>query len=91
VIQGASTSAGQRGAALETLRDRARGCTRCPLFQLGTQTVFGRGQVNASLFLVGEQPGNEEDLQGLPFVGPAGRVLSEGLDAAGIDPHQLKT
>ena len=82
----ATRSSADRKTAVEALRESARGCTACDLFRLGTQTVFGRGNPHAPLFLVGEQPGNEEDLQGLPFVGPAGRVLSEGLEAAGIDP-----
>ena len=86
MIQAAVTPT-QRQAELEALRESARGCTACPLFKLGTQTVFGQGDVNARVFLVGEQPGNEEDLKGLPFVGPAGRVLNQGLAAAGIDPR----
>ena len=71
--------------SLTSLREAARGCRGCPLFQNATQTVFGQGRRSARVFLVGEQPGNEEDLQGKPFVGPAGRVLDQGLAAAGID------
>jgi DNA polymerase len=71
-------------AALEALAVEATGCTRCPLFAHATQTVFGRGPARAPLFLVGEQPGDKEDLAGLPFVGPAGRVLDDALDEAGI-------
>jgi uracil-DNA glycosylase len=67
------------------LREVAAGCTACPLHKLGTQTVFGSGLVSAQLMLVGEQPGDREDREGKPFVGPAGRVLDEALDAAGID------
>jgi DNA polymerase len=70
---------------LGKLRDAAAGCRRCHLWERGTQTVFGEGRVGAAVLLVGEQPGNEEDLAGRPFVGPAGRVLDEGLEAAGID------
>ncbi|MBI4503630.1 MAG: UdgX family uracil-DNA binding protein [Gemmatimonadetes bacterium] len=71
---------------LQSLREAARGCTACPLFKHATQTVFGRGPESARIMLVGEQPGNDEDLGGLPFVGPAGRVLADGLRAAAIDP-----
>src|SRR6266498_3241067 len=74
-----------KARSLETLRDAARGCRACPLYRLGTQTVFGEGAPDAQVVLVGEQPGNDEDLAGRPFVGPAGRVLDEGLEAAGID------
>jgi uracil-DNA glycosylase len=70
---------------LPALRDAARGCRGCDLWQLGTQTVFGEGKPGAEVMLVGEQPGNEEDLQGRPFVGPAGKVLDKALAAAGID------
>jgi uracil-DNA glycosylase family protein len=71
--------------SLTCLREAARGCQGCPLFQNATQTVFGQGRRTARVFLVGEQPGNEEDLQGKPFVGPAGRLLDQGLESAGID------
>lgn len=70
---------------LPALQDAARGCRGCPLWERGTQTVFGAGAVGAELMLVGEQPGNEEDLSGAPFVGPAGRILDRGLEEAGID------
>lgn len=70
---------------LESLRRAARTCQGCPLYKNATQTVFGSGKTTARLLLVGEQPGNDEDLQGEPFVGPAGRVLDEGLARAGID------
>lgn len=69
---------------LESLREAARGCRGCPLYQDATQTVFGRGPKSARLVIVGEVPGNDEDLAGEPFVGPAGRVLDEGLERAGI-------
>jgi DNA polymerase len=71
--------------SLAALRAAARGCTACPLWRSGTQTVFGEGPRRASLMLVGEQPGDHEDLEGRPFVGPAGRLLDEALAAAGID------
>jgi uracil-DNA glycosylase len=70
---------------LTSLREAAKNCRGCPLYQNATQTVFGQGRRDARLILVGEQPGNDEDLQGKPFVGPAGRVLDEGLAAAGIE------
>jgi uracil-DNA glycosylase len=70
---------------LEALRTAAQGCRGCPLHENATQTVFGRGSTDARLMLVGEQPGDVEDQQGLPFVGPAGRLLVEALDAAGVD------
>src|SRR5438876_11941218 len=71
--------------SLPALREAARTCRGCPLYQNATQTVFGQGRRGARVFLVGEQPGNDEDLQGKPFVGPAGRILDQGLEAARID------
>ena len=71
--------------ALKLLRLEARGCTRCDLYKNATQTVFGEGPADAPLMLVGEQPGDQEDLTGLPFVGPAGKVLDKALEAAGIE------
>ena len=70
---------------LAALRKAAAGCTACPLHLLGTQTVFGEGLKRARIVLVGEQPGDQEDRAGRPFVGPAGRLLHEALDEAGID------
>jgi uracil-DNA glycosylase len=70
---------------LESLERAAQGCTGCPLYRNATQTVFGRGPATARLILVGEQPGDREDIEGEPFVGPAGRVLRQCLDAADID------
>ena len=70
---------------LEELRAEAAGCTACPLWQTGTQTVFGEGAAGAEVMFVGEQPGDQEDKQGRPFVGPAGRLLDEALELAGID------
>ncbi len=81
-----ATAAGGHGArALDGLRAAARDCRACPLWKRGTQTVFGAGAAHARMLLVGEQPGDEEDRQGLPFVGPAGRLLDKALEAAGID------
>src|SRR5688500_15306019 len=71
---------------LEHLRDAARCCRGCDLWERATQTVFGEGSPAAPLMLVGEAPGDQEDQQGHPFVGPAGRVLDEALERAGIDP-----
>jgi len=70
---------------LPKLREAAAGCRACDLWKTGTQTVFGEGAKKAEILFVGEQPGNDEDLAGRPFVGPAGRVLDEGLEQAGID------
>src|SRR4051794_24725734 len=70
---------------LPKLRQAAAGCRACDLWKTGTQTVFGAGAASAQILFVGEQPGDKEDLAGKPFVGPAGRVLDEGLEAAGID------
>jgi DNA polymerase len=70
---------------IKQLAADAATCTNCDLYKNATQTVFGGGPVAADLMLVGEQPGDKEDLAGEPFVGPAGRVLDEALEAAGID------
>jgi DNA polymerase len=70
---------------ISSLREAAAGCTACPLHAHATQTVFGEGPAHAPLMLVGETPGDQEDLQGRPFVGPAGKLLDRCLDAAGID------
>src|SRR4051794_4039334 len=72
-------------ATLPALHDAAAGCRGCHLWQVGTQTVFGEGAGDAEVMLVGEQPGDQEDRAGRPFVGPAGRVLDDALEAAGID------
>jgi DNA polymerase len=74
-----------RQAAWETARDEAKGCTRCDLYRNATQTVFGEGPVDAAMMLVGEQPGDQEDLAGAPFVGPAGQMLDRALAEAGVD------
>jgi uracil-DNA glycosylase family protein len=70
---------------LESLREAAEGCRGCGIWQNATQTVFGEGAETAGMMLVGEQPGDREDVEGKPFVGPAGRLLDEALEAAGID------
>jgi uracil-DNA glycosylase len=71
--------------SLRSLREAAAECRGCHLWRDATQTVFGEGAKGARLMLVGEQPGDQEDKQGRPFVGPAGRELARGLDEAGID------
>ena len=71
--------------AWAALRDEAAACTRCHLYKHATQTVFGEGPVDAPLMLIGEQPGDQEDLAGRPFVGPAGQLLDDALAQAGID------
>jgi uracil-DNA glycosylase family protein len=71
--------------SLTALRKAAAGCRACPLWETGTQTVFGEGAAKAGAMFVGEQPGDQEDRQGRPFVGPAGRVLDEALALAGIE------
>jgi uracil-DNA glycosylase family protein len=70
--------------SLEQLRRDAKRCQDCPLWANATQTVFGAGDPHARVMLVGEQPGDEEDRKGLPFVGPAGRLLDRALEAAGV-------
>jgi uracil-DNA glycosylase len=70
---------------LPKLRDAAAGCRACTLWRTGTQTVFGAGRRSADVMLVGEQPGDREDREGKPFVGPAGRILDGALEDAGID------
>jgi DNA polymerase len=71
--------------ALPALREAAAGCRGCHLWQVGTQTVFGEGAARAAAMFVGEQPGDQEDKVGRPFVGPAGRLFDEALESAGID------
>jgi uracil-DNA glycosylase family protein len=70
---------------LSSLREAASGCTACPLHETATQTVFGEGLKRARLMLIGEQPGDREDIEGHPFVGPAGRILDEALEQAEIE------
>jgi len=72
-------------SSLQSLRKEAADCRACPLWKNATQTVFGEGPLHAQAMLVGEQPGDKEDLAGKPFVGPAGRLLDRALQDAGID------
>ena len=74
---------------LDALRSAARGCTACPLHKLGTQTVFGEGPEDAKIVFVGEQPGDEEDREGEPFVGPSGRLLDQSLEEVGLDRERI--
>ncbi len=74
---------------LDKLRAAAAGCEGCDLYRTGTQTVFGEGPPRALVMLVGEQPGDQEDRAGKPFVGPAGRLLDEALEEAGIDRSRV--
>ena len=77
------------GHALSAVAAEAATCRRCPLWERATQTVFGEGPVPAALMMVGEQPGDREDIEGKPFVGPAGRILDEALEAAGVERDDL--
>jgi DNA polymerase len=74
--------------SLPSLREAAADCQACDLWKRGTQTVFGEGRRRAKVMFIGEQPGNEEDLQGRPFVGPAGKLFDSALKEAGIDRSQ---
>jgi len=76
-------------SSLASLRRAARDCRACDLWKNATQTVFGEGSPNGSIMFVGEQPGDQEDLAGHPFVGPAGRLLNEALHEAGIDRYEV--
>jgi uracil-DNA glycosylase family protein len=78
-----------KDAGIEELRSAALGCRGCDLFRDATQTVFGEGPESARVLMVGEQPGDREDIEGAPFVGPAGRLLDRALDEAGIDRGQV--
>lgn len=75
--------------ALERAREDARGCRACSLWELGTQTVFGAGPPDARVMMIGEAPGEQEDREGVPFVGPAGRLFDEGLAQAGLRRDRL--
>lgn len=76
-------------ASIASLREAAKSCRRCPLWRDATQTVFGEGPDNAKVVFVGEQPGDQEDLAGKPFVGPAGKVFDAILDDAGVDRQKV--
>src|SRR5437870_9935163 len=72
-------------SSLVKMREASRGCTACHLCKRATQTVFGEGPKSAPIMLVGEQPGDYEDVAGKPFVGPAGKIMDQALEEAGID------
>lgn len=76
-------------AMLKAVAKEAASCTRCPLYRNATQTVFGEGAGRASIMMVGEQPGDQEDLAGRPFVGPAGKVLDRAMAEAGLDRKKV--
>jgi len=76
-------------SSLATLKSAAKTCTACHLYKHATQTVFGEGPKGATLMLLGEQPGDQEDVAGKPFVGPAGKILDRALEEAGIDRTQV--
>ena len=78
-----------RVSTIAGLRRAAKHCHACPLWKPATQTVFGKGPDDASIVLIGEQAGDREDIEGEPFVGPAGRLLDQALDEAGIDRGAL--
>lgn len=88
-LTGEETSGAQslipESPTLKSLREAAAGCTACPLHKTGTQTVFGEGLKRARLMLIGEQPGDREDIEGHPFLGPAGRILDQALEQAEIE------
>jgi DNA polymerase len=88
-LTGEETSAADRlmpeRKTLKSLREAAAGCKACPLWESGTQTVFGEGLKRSRLMLIGEQPGDREDREGHPFVGPAGRILDKALESAGVE------
>jgi len=75
--------------SLKKLREAAAGCKACPLWESGTQTVFGEGGAHADVVFVGEQPGDREDIEGHPFVGPAGKLLDKALEEVEIDRSQV--
>ena len=84
-----TTASRMSGPSFKTLREEARHCRACHLWKNATQTVFGEGPQNAQMMLVGEQPGDKEDLAGKPFVGPAGLMLDRALQQAGIDRSKV--
>src|SRR5437762_11039468 len=83
------TTASLSGLTLTILREEARHCRACHLWKNATQTVFGEGPQDAQMMLVGEQPGDKEDLAGKPFVGPAGLMRDRALEEAGIDRRKV--
>jgi uracil-DNA glycosylase family protein len=84
-----TTGSPTSGSSLKTLREEASRCRACHLWKNATQTVFGEGPQHAQVMLVGEQPGDKEDIAGKPFVGPAGQILDRALEEAGIDRKKV--
>jgi DNA polymerase len=85
VKQGRTAIGGNVRSAWQAVREEAMGCTRCHLYKCATQTVFGEGALDAKILFVGEQPGDQEDLVGRPFVGPAGQLFDRAMGDAGLD------
>jgi uracil-DNA glycosylase family protein len=85
VAAAAEMSGDNQGKAWKSIRAEAMHCTRCHLYEHATQTVFGEGPLDAAILFVGEQPGDQEDLAGRPFVGPAGQMFDRALAEAGVD------
>jgi len=88
-ISSPDRSPADRSLDLAELRERAKSCTACELYKHATQTVFGEGPQKARVMIIGEQPGDQEDRRGRPFVGPAGTLLDRALTAAGIDRKEV--
>lgn len=84
-----SHPATKAGGSLEALREAAMACRACPLWENAAQTVFGEGPAHAPVMLIGEQPGDQEDLKGHPFIGPAGQLLTRALAAADVPREQV--
>ncbi len=78
-----------QGAGFPELREAAQGCRGCDLYRNATQAVFGEGSENARIIMVGEKPGDKEDIEGRPFVGPAGKMLHKAMLEAGVDPKEV--
>jgi uracil-DNA glycosylase len=76
-------------SSVTEMREASRHCTACHLYKRATQTVFGEGPKSAVIMLIGEQPGDSEDVTGKPFVGPAGKIMDEALEEAGIDRGEV--
>lgn len=89
VREPAQPEMGEDARSLEELREAAQGCRQCPLWRNATQTVFGEGPEDARIVFVGEQPGDQEDIAGKPFVGPAGKIFDQVLDEAGVDRRKV--
>src|SRR6266511_538100 len=89
-VQGALFDAdSEPSESLERVRAEARDCRACPLWEIGTQTVFGAGPTDARVMVIGEAPGEHEDRQGIPFVGPAGRLFDQGLEKVGLRRERI--